>query len=152
MIKRKELLKRPFRRKLEDNDCAICDVPTSGLVYVQVGAKFEILWASIVGANADNMINEFKLAMQFKTALRALDSATHPYSTTAESIRHAGNLYNKTRPHKTIMRPLRGLLKVLSEMDSMTGTTLMMMMSYDADHNPNCLKLIIIRKKKLSVM
>jgi hypothetical protein len=49
--------------------------------------------------------------MQSDTGLGALAAVIHPYPTTSEVIRQAGDLYNKTRLTTTVKSLLRGVIK-----------------------------------------
>lgn len=112
-LEEKKIAYKTFEKEFSDNDRAICDGETDGFVRIHVEDKSDtILGASIVGANAGNMISELTLAMQSKTGLGALASVIHPYPTTAEAIRQAGDLYNRTRLTTTVKQLLRGIVKV----------------------------------------
>lgn len=103
---------RTIDKPFYDNDRNICDSDRVGLVRFRVDAKTDkILGASIVGSNAGNMIGEVTLAMQSDTGLGALAAVIHPYPTTSEVIRQAGDLYNKTRLTTTVKSLLRGVIK-----------------------------------------
>lgn len=109
----KEIGFRTFEKHFNDNDRAICDSATLGMVRIHVEEKSDvILGASIVGVGAGNMISEITLAMQSKTGLGALASVIHPYPTTAEAVRQAGDLYNRTRLTTTVKQLLRGVIRV----------------------------------------
>lgn len=102
-----------FEKHFSDNDRAICDGATVGMVRVHVDPKSDqILGASIVGEGAGNMISELTLAMQSGTGLTKLASVIHPYPTTAEAVRQVGDIYNRTRLTGTVRALLRGLIKV----------------------------------------
>ena len=112
-LKEKEIEFRVFEKHFKDNDRAKLDSKTAGMVRFRVDAKSDkILGASIVGEGAGNMISEVTLAMQSNTGLGALASVIHPYPTTAESIRQAGDLYNKARLTNTVKKLLRGVIKL----------------------------------------
>lgn len=104
---------KTFEKEFSDNDRAICDSSTLGLVRIHVEEKSDtILGASIVGDGAGNMISEITLAMQSKTGLGKLASVIHPYPTTAEAVRQAGDIYNRTRLTNTVRQVLRGVIKI----------------------------------------
>lgn len=104
---------RTFEKHFKDNDRAICDGETVGMVRVRVEAKSDrILGATVIGKNAGNMISEFTLAMQSGTGLGALASVIHPYPTTAEAVRQSGDVFNRTKLTPTVKTLLRGLIKV----------------------------------------
>uniref|UniRef100_A0A7S1Y2G5 Pyridine nucleotide-disulphide oxidoreductase dimerisation domain-containing protein n=1 Tax=Grammatophora oceanica TaxID=210454 RepID=A0A7S1Y2G5_9STRA len=112
-LKEKGIEYRIFEKRFEDNDRAICDSETEGLVRFRVDAKTDkILGASIVGPNAGNMISEVTLAMQSGTGLGSLAAVIHPYPTTGEVVRQAGDIYNKTRLTNTVKSLLRGVIKL----------------------------------------
>jgi pyruvate/2-oxoglutarate dehydrogenase complex dihydrolipoamide dehydrogenase (E3) component len=104
---------RVFEKHFQHNDRAVADDATTGLVRIRVDAKTdEILGASIVGADAGNMISELTLAMQSGTGLSALANVIHPYPTTAEAIRQTGDLYNRTKLTNTVKKVLRGIVQL----------------------------------------
>lgn len=106
---------RIIEKHFKDNDRAITDDDTVGFVRFRVDAKTDkILGASIVGPNAGNMISEVTLAIQSDTGLGKLAAVIHPYPTTAEAIRQAGDVFNKTRLTNTVKQLLRGVIKLQS--------------------------------------
>lgn len=112
-MKEKGIAFKTFEKHFSDNDRAICDGATLGMVRIHVEEKSDvIIGASIVGEGAGNMISELTLAMQSKTGLGSLASVIHPYPTTAEAVRQAGDLYNRTRLTTTVKQLLRGIIKV----------------------------------------
>jgi len=112
-LKAKGIEFRVFEKHFANNDRAIADDATQGLVRFRVDAKTDqILGASIVGASAGNMISEVTLAMQSNTGLGSLANVIHPYPTTAEAIRQAGDLYNRTKLTTTAKTLLRGIIKL----------------------------------------
>jgi len=112
-IEEKGMEYRIIEKHFKDNDRAICDSSTAGFVRFRIDAKTDtILGASIVGTNAGNMISEITLAMVSGTGLGKLAAVIHPYPTTAEAIRQAGDLYNKTRLTNTVKQILRGVIKI----------------------------------------
>lgn len=112
-MKEKGILYKTFEKHFDDNDRAICDGTTEGMVRIHVEAKSDtIIGASIVGNNAGNMISEITLAMQSGTGLGSLATVIHPYPTTGEAIRQAGDLYNRTRLTTTVKQLLRGIVRV----------------------------------------
>lgn len=87
-----------YMKKFSEVDRAICDGELQGFVKIHCKkGSDEILGATIVNANAGNMISEVTLAMQMKVGLGSLAYVIHPYPTQAEAIRMCGDLYNKTR-------------------------------------------------------
>jgi pyruvate/2-oxoglutarate dehydrogenase complex dihydrolipoamide dehydrogenase (E3) component len=99
--------------EMKDIDRAILEADTDGFVraHVRKGTD-EIVGATVVAANAGDMINEFTLAMTvnsripgWKKTLRlargvglsAIGTTIHPYPTQAEAIRKLGDQYSRTR-------------------------------------------------------
>lgn len=112
-IKDRGISYRVYEKHFKDNDRALCDGETTGMVRFRVDSKSgQILGATIVGAGAGNMISEVTLAMQSETSLGSLAAVIHPYPTTAEAVRQAGDLYNKERLTTTVKSLLRGVIKL----------------------------------------
>lgn len=104
---------KTFEKHFSDNDRALCDGKTTGMVRIHVDAKSDtILGASILGEGAGNMISEITMAMQSGIGLGKVASIIHPYPSMAESIRQAGDLYNKTRLTTTVRGLLRSVISL----------------------------------------
>ena len=87
-----------FTQEFADVDRAILEGETEGFVKVLVKAGSDrILGATIVAANAGDLISELTLAMQHGVRLSQLASVIHPYPTQAAAIRQLGDQYNRTR-------------------------------------------------------
>ncbi len=87
-----------FTRELGDVDRAILEGRTKGLVRVHVRkGSDKIAGATIVAANAGDMIAEITLAMTNGLGLKQIANTIHPYPTQAEAVRQAGDAYNRTR-------------------------------------------------------
>lgn len=87
-----------YTLELADVDRAILDGEEDGFIRVHTAkGKGRILGATIVAANAGDMISEFTLAMTHGLGLKQIASAIHPYPTQAEAVRRVGDLYNRTR-------------------------------------------------------
>jgi pyruvate/2-oxoglutarate dehydrogenase complex dihydrolipoamide dehydrogenase (E3) component len=87
-----------FTRALREVDRAILEGHTDGLarVHVRKGTD-KIVGATIVAANAGDLISEITLAMTHKLGLGRIATTIHPYPTQAEVIRQIGDAYNRTR-------------------------------------------------------
>jgi pyruvate/2-oxoglutarate dehydrogenase complex dihydrolipoamide dehydrogenase (E3) component len=106
---------RIFEKHFKDNDRAICDDTREGFIRFRVDAKKDmILGCSVVGEGASNVIGEVTLAMESGTGLGALASVIHPYPTTSEVVRQAGDVFNKTKLTNTVKSVLRGIVKIQS--------------------------------------
>jgi len=100
-----------FTRYLAEVDRAILDGDNEGFVrfHVQEGSD-TILGATIVAADAGNMISEITTAMSNKVGLGRMAAIIHPYPTQAEAIRQAGDMFNRTRLTPTVKLLFRKLL------------------------------------------
>eukprot|EP00986_Skeletonema_menzelii_P000439 scaffold128_cov140-Skeletonema_menzelii.AAC.15 len=102
-----------YEKHFSDNDRAICEGDTVGMVRIRVEEKSgKILGATIIGKNAGNLISEITLAMQSNVSLGSIATVIHPYPTYAEAIRQSGDLYNKTKLTPSAKTLLRGIIKV----------------------------------------
>ena len=87
-----------FTQPLSGVDRAILSGETDGFVKVHVRkGTDELVGATVVGANAGDMIGELTLALTNGIGLGKIANTIHPYPTVAEAIRKVGDLYNKTR-------------------------------------------------------
>ena len=98
----------PEIRRAADRIAAILEGETEGLVRVHVKrGTDEIVGATIVAANAGDMISEIALAKTNGLGLKKIANTIHPYPTQAEAIRKVGDQFNRTR-----LTPLvKGLFK-----------------------------------------
>lgn len=87
-----------YTQELDHVDRAILDGETEGFVRVHVKkGTDQILGATIVAANAGDMISEVTLAMTHGLGLKKIADTIHPYPTQADAIRRVGDLYNRSR-------------------------------------------------------
>ena len=102
-----------FTQNLADVDRAILESETDGFVKIHVQKNTDkIVGATIVAANAGDMISEVTLAIAANSrvpgwlkklrlaptiGLKVIGSTIHPYPTQAEAIRKTGDLYSRTR-------------------------------------------------------
>jgi len=92
-----------FEQELAEVDRAILEGQTDGFVKIHVAKGTDrIVGATIVAANAGDMIGEVSLAMTNKIGLGAIASSIHPYPTQADAIRKLGDKYNRTKLTPTI--------------------------------------------------
>jgi len=84
--------------ELSGVDRAILEGDTEGLLKVRtVKGKDTILGATLVCRHAGDMISEVALAMTNGVGLKGIAKTIHPYPTTAECLRKAGDLFNRGR-------------------------------------------------------
>jgi len=87
-----------YTQGLDQVDRAILDGETEGFVRVHVKkGTDQILGATIVAADAGDMISELTLAMTHGLGLKKIADTIHPYPTRADAIRKVGDLYNRSR-------------------------------------------------------
>ena len=87
-----------FERPLAEIDRARLDERTEGIVRVHVRRGTDrILGATVVAANAGDLIAPLTQAMTHKLGLKKLADTVQPYPTQAEAIRQLGDLYNRSR-------------------------------------------------------
>jgi len=87
-----------FEQPLGDVDRAILEGDEEGFVRVHVKrGSDQILGATIVAADAGELISEITLAMTHSLGLKRIGSTIHPYPTVADAIRKLGDQYNRTR-------------------------------------------------------
>ncbi len=87
-----------FLQPLEGVDRAILDGDEAGFVKVHVKQGTDkIVGATIVAAQAGDLISELTLAMNGGLGLKRIGGTIHPYPTQAEAIRKLGDQYNRTR-------------------------------------------------------
>ncbi len=87
-----------YTQELAHLDRAILDGDTEGFVRVHVKKGSDrILGATIVAANAGDLISEITLAMTHGLGLGKIADTIHPYPTQADASRKVGDLYNRSR-------------------------------------------------------
>ena len=87
-----------FTQPLADVDRAVLDGEDAGFARVHVRKGTDrILGATIVAADAGNLITEVTVAMKAGTGLGTIGAAIHPYPTQAEAWRKAANQMRKAR-------------------------------------------------------
>jgi len=90
-------VERVITIELDDVDRAICDGQTDGFARFHLGKKGKILAATIVAANAGDMIAEVSLAMTSGLKMGAIGGAMHAYPTQVEVLKRAADAYGRTR-------------------------------------------------------
>ena len=87
-----------WTQPLSGIDRAMLEGETDGYVraYTKPGTD-KLLGATVVAANAGDMIGHFSFAMTHGLGLKALGATIHPYPTQAEAIRKLGDQFNRTR-------------------------------------------------------
>ncbi|MCY4662972.1 MAG: mercuric reductase [Acidobacteria bacterium] len=87
-----------FTQPLADVDRAVLDGEEAGFARVHVRKGTDrILGATIVAADAGNLISEVTVAMKAGAGLGTIGAAIHPYPTQAEALRKAATQLRKAR-------------------------------------------------------
>jgi len=87
-----------YTQELSDVDRAVLEGETEGFVRIHTKKGTDrIVGATIVAANAGDMISEITLATTHGLGLKKIADTIHPYPTQAEAIRKVGDLYNRSR-------------------------------------------------------
>ncbi len=87
-----------FTQPMSGVDRATLEGETDGFVRVHVKKGTDkIVGATIVAANAGDMIGSISIAMTQGIGLGSIANSIHPYPTQGEAVRKVGDLYNKTR-------------------------------------------------------
>ena len=83
---------------LEQSNRAVTDGQENGFVKVHTKkGKDEIVGATIVAANAGDLITQLTLAITQKIGLGAFTNVIYPYPTQGDAIKRAAGLYTRTR-------------------------------------------------------
>jgi pyruvate/2-oxoglutarate dehydrogenase complex dihydrolipoamide dehydrogenase (E3) component len=89
---------------LDDLARAIAESEIKGFVKVLTPpGKDKILGATIVGANAGELLSEYTLAMKHKLGLNKILSTIHPYPTMAEANKFAAGEWKKARKPEKLL-------------------------------------------------
>ena len=87
-----------FTQPLADVDRAVLDGEDAGFARVHVRKGTDrIVGATIVAADAGNLITEVSVAMKAGAGLGTIGATIHPYPTQAEALRKAANQMRKAR-------------------------------------------------------
>jgi len=102
-----------LRWRMEENDRAIAEGRTEGMVKLVVSAKARLLGAGVVAPHAGEMAGVFGLMIGRKLPLSALASLVLPYPTLAEAAKRAAGSYYSPKLFSPFTKSLVGLLKHL---------------------------------------
>lgn len=87
-----------FVQPFSSIDRAILEGQTNGMACVHVKKRSDhILGATIVAANAGDIISAFTMAITHNIGLSAIANTIFPYPTQAEAIRKLGDQYNRSK-------------------------------------------------------
>ena len=92
-----------FKQEFNHVDRAILDGDDEGFVKVHTKkGTGEILGATIVAANAGDLISELSVAITNGVSLGQIASTIHPYPTQGEAIKKVGDSFNRTKLTPTV--------------------------------------------------
>jgi pyruvate/2-oxoglutarate dehydrogenase complex dihydrolipoamide dehydrogenase (E3) component len=92
-----ELDAKSYVYEFSDLDRAIVDADTRGMVKISADRKGRILAASVVGAQAGELIFPLVLAQKHGLTLSQISSTTFPYPTRMEGIKRAADAFQRSR-------------------------------------------------------
>ena len=101
-----------YRFPFSKLDRAITESESAGLVKVFANSRGKVLGASILGANAGEMIAEYALAIEAKAGLGAISSAIHPYPTYSLANRRAADVFTTSVLTPSRVTWLRRILRL----------------------------------------
>jgi pyruvate/2-oxoglutarate dehydrogenase complex dihydrolipoamide dehydrogenase (E3) component len=101
-----------LRWNYAENDRAQAERATTGFIKLVAGHHGRILGASIVGANAGEMINLWALGVTKKLGLRDMAGYVPPYPTMSEIGKRASMTYFSAAARKPLVRRLIGFLRL----------------------------------------
>ncbi|MGH9770509.1 MAG: dihydrolipoyl dehydrogenase family protein, partial [Candidatus Acidiferrales bacterium] len=100
-----------YRLPFTKIDRAVTDGETAGLIKVTANSRGRILGASILGANAGDMIAEYALAMRNGLRLSQIANTIHPYPTFALGNRQAADEWYSKKLGSPLLRLFAKLLR-----------------------------------------
>jgi pyruvate/2-oxoglutarate dehydrogenase complex dihydrolipoamide dehydrogenase (E3) component len=103
---------RVLRWQFKENDRALAEGKSKGLVKIITLKNGRIVGASIVGPNAGDLIAMWTLAVTQKLKISAIANVVLPYPTLGEAGKRAAVTYYAGLAQKTFTRKLIGFLKV----------------------------------------
>jgi pyruvate/2-oxoglutarate dehydrogenase complex dihydrolipoamide dehydrogenase (E3) component len=103
---------RVLRWPFHDNDRAVAEGKTKGLVKIVTLKNGRIIGASIVGANAGDLIAMWTLAITGKQKISAIANMVLPYPTLGEAGKRAAITYYAGLAGKPLIRKVIGFLKL----------------------------------------
>ena len=103
------MLRSPFH----DNDRAIAEADTAGLVKIITTRRGRILGAGIAGAGAGDLIQPWVLALEQGIRISAMAGSVLPYPTRGEAGRRAAVGYFADFASNSLVRRVIGLIKAV---------------------------------------
>ncbi|RST86540.1 dihydrolipoamide dehydrogenase [Aquibium carbonis] len=95
-----------------ENDRAQAERATTGFIKLVTNGRGRVLGATIVGANAGEMINLWALAVSKKLSVRDMAGYVPPYPTMSEIGKRASMSYFSSAARKPLVRRLIGFLRL----------------------------------------
>ena len=103
---------RVLRWPFHENDRALAERKTVGMIKLVANKKGKILGASIAGHNAGEMINIWALAISKKMSLRDITAYIPPYPTISEVGKRAAVTFYAPLTRKPMIRSLIKFLRM----------------------------------------
>jgi pyruvate/2-oxoglutarate dehydrogenase complex dihydrolipoamide dehydrogenase (E3) component len=102
---------RILRWPYSENDRAVAEHQTTGLIKIVTDRKGRILGASIAGANAGEMINLWSLAVSKRMKVSDIAGYISPYPTMTEIGKRAATSFYAPQTRRPIVRKIIGFLR-----------------------------------------
>lgn len=103
---------RTFTVELEAVDRAVIDDEADGFARVHADRRGRILGATVVAADAGDLIATLTLAITARATLGTLSRTVHPYPTQADALRKLGDAWMRSRLTPRAKRLLAAVLRV----------------------------------------
>jgi pyruvate/2-oxoglutarate dehydrogenase complex dihydrolipoamide dehydrogenase (E3) component len=101
-----------LRWRFDQNDRAVAEKKTDGLIKIITSSRGVIIGASIVGPNAGDLIAMWTLAVTRKLKVSAIANMVLPYPTFGEAGKRAAVTYYAGVTDKPLLRKVLGFLKL----------------------------------------
>ena len=111
-LKKRGAKYRVYRFPFSKLDRAIAESESVGVVKVFAAPRGQVLGASILGANAGEMIAEYALAMRAKVGLSTISSTIHPYPTFSSGNRRAADNFVSSRLTPNLVTWIKRLFRL----------------------------------------
>lgn len=86
-----------YRHRFSENDRAVIEGESAGLIKLVCGRKGRLLGAHILGPKAGELIHEYVLAMRLKAPVAKISTTVHVYPTVSQAVKRAADQYYREK-------------------------------------------------------
>lgn len=86
-----------YRHRFNENDRAVIEGESAGLIKLVCGRKGGLLGAHILGPKAGELIHEYVLAMRLKAPVAKISTTIHVYPTVSQAVKRAADQYYREK-------------------------------------------------------